>query len=41
MNEEERIKAKLKPRKAKKEWKMFALLGFVVSCVIIILVNLI
>tara|TARA_B100000315_G_scaffold80637_1_gene73869 strand:+ start:94 stop:393 length:300 start_codon:yes stop_codon:yes gene_type:complete len=41
VNKEELIKAKLKPRKAKKEWKMFALLGFVGSCVVIILVGVI
>ena len=41
MDEEELIKAQLKPRKAKKEWKMFALLGFVMSCVFMVLVTVI
>ncbi len=41
MNEEELIKAKLKPRKAKKEWKMFALLGFVISLVSWVLISFI
>ncbi len=41
MNEEELIKAKLKPRKARKEWKMFFVLGFVISLVSWVLISFI
>ena len=41
MNEEELIKAKLKPRKARKEWKMFFVLGFAISLVLWVLISLI
>jgi|TARA_B110000259_G_scaffold99142_1_gene114479 putative flippase GtrA len=41
VNEEELIKAKLKPRKARKEWKMFFVLGFAISLVLWVLISLI
>ena len=41
MSEEEELKAQLKPRNAKKEWKMFALMGFVGRCVVMVLVGVI
>jgi len=41
MNEEELIKAKLTPRKARKEWKMFFVLGFAISLVLWVLISLI
>ena len=41
MNKEELIKAKLKPRKARKEWKMFFVLGFAISLVSWVLISFI